>query len=472
MMESQDPTSRHKCLIYEGHPSEQLPVIVPLLLEGLKEKNRCLYLGDPEMVQMVQGALHQKGVDIAHETSRGSLVFSSDRSHLAGGGFNPEAMIAMLCRLIDQSLHDGFSGLYATGDMRWELGSDKNFERLQEYEARLENVLRDKPLKGICQYHKDTVPLRAIKDALMTHQSFYIGRALNENNLFYIPPELLLNEYPENKDRLAQWMWQQMTRIMHAEEQRDRSLRSLEELNKTLEQRVRERTADLEAFSYSVSHDLRAPLRAIDGFSKILLETNRQRLDEQGREMFDQVLSATSTMSQLIDALLELFHLSNCPMEYGYVDISKQSRILLERLQASEPRRSVSWKVEPGLDAVGDYRLLTAVLTNLISNAWKFTSKVPKAMIEIGLSENREDEGEKVFFVRDNGAGFNTEQKHRLFQAFHRLHSATEYPGSGVGLASVSKILARHGGRIWAESSVGEGATFYFALPNRSLADA
>src|SRR5688500_15938002 len=164
--------SRHKCLIYEGHPAEQLPVVVPLLLDGLRQNWRCLYLGDPEAVGLVDDALAKRGIDTRREIDRKALVLSSDRGHLGSDGrFDPVAMVDGLCSSIDEAVSDGFVGLCATGDMRWELGADENFERLLEYEARLERVFRDRPLRGICQYRRDIVPAYAVRDALSTHQA-------------------------------------------------------------------------------------------------------------------------------------------------------------------------------------------------------------------------------------------------------------------------------------------------------------
>src|SRR5687768_12690111 len=213
--------SRHKCLIYDGHPSEQLPVIVPLLQEGLRRSQRCLYLGDGETVSMVDAALKDKGVDTEREARRGALVYSSDRSHLKGG-FDPRAMVGMLRGLIDEAVRDGFQGLCATGDMMWELGSESNFDRLQEYEALLEQVFHEKPLMGICQYRRDTVPPRAIREALLTHRSVYVGAHLNRDNLFYMPPELLLpNADVRLREAQGEWMCQQITRVLQAEHKRD-----------------------------------------------------------------------------------------------------------------------------------------------------------------------------------------------------------------------------------------------------------
>jgi hypothetical protein len=203
--------SRHKCLIYGGHPSEQLPVIVPFLADGLTGNWRCLYLGSPEMVQMVEGSLPRHGIDTTSEMKRGALIFSSERGHLENGSFDPRAMIDGLRELIDDAMRDGFEGLCATGDMRWELGPDDNFDRLIEYEALLEQLFREKPLIGICQYHRDAIPPRTLKDALATHRSTYIGQTLNRDNLFYMPPEVLLESSDQPQEfKHGEWMCQQI----------------------------------------------------------------------------------------------------------------------------------------------------------------------------------------------------------------------------------------------------------------------
>ena len=478
--------SRHKCLIYDGHPSEQLPVIVPLLMDGLRENLRCLYLGNPEMIGMVDSALTAKGVDTAREVQRGALVLSSDRGHLEGGGFDPHGMVAMLRQIIDDAVRDGFRGLCATGDMMWELGNDGNFERLLEYEALLEQVFREKPLQGICQYHRDTVPAQAVRDALLTHRSAYIGHVLNRDNLFYVPPELLLESRDGSaRDKQGEWMCQQIIRILNAERKRDKALAALSdsearqrllaeelaEANRNLERRIRERTAqleavnkDLEAFSYSVSHDLRAPLRHVDGFSQMLLEDYGAKLDDGGRDTLQRVRSAVRHMGELIDGMLQLSRLGRKEIQREAVDLTRLAREVERDLRGLEPDRRVEVAVAEGLSCVGDRTLLRAALANLIGNAWKFTSKREKARIEVGKSG--EENGAPVFFVLDNGAGFNTQYAQKLFGVFQRLHSQEEFPGTGVGLATVQRIVQKHGGRIWAKSRPNEGAAFYFTLPD------
>jgi len=238
------------------------------------------------------------------------------------------------------------------------------------------------------------------------------------------------------------------------------------ELNVELEARVAERTRqleaankDLESFSYSVSHDLRAPLRAIDGFSQALVEDYDEKLDERARGYLDRVRKAAQRMADLIDALLRLAKVARASITFGDVDLSEAARVVVEDLREHEPDRALEVDIEPGLIASGEPNLLRNVLQNLIGNAWKFTRHSEPARIEIGRNEAGE------FFVRDNGAGFDMAYGNKLFGAFQRLHAADEYEGTGIGLATVARIVHRHGGAIRAEGAIGEGATFYFMLP-------
>jgi signal transduction histidine kinase/ligand-binding sensor domain-containing protein len=250
---------------------------------------------------------------------------------------------------------------------------------------------------------------------------------------------------------------------------RERTAEALRRLNLELEQRVKARTSqleaankELEAFSYSVSHDLRAPLRSIDGFSEALLEDYSARLDDDGKDYLNRVRAAAQRMGRLIDDMLNLSRVTRDEMRIGKVDLSRLAQEIADDLIAREPERDVVFTVAPGAMATGDARFLRIALENLLSNAWKFTSKSSRGEIEFG---SLEQDGQLVYFVRDNGAGFDMTYATRLFEAFRRLHGAHEYPGTGVGLAIVQRIIRRHGGRIWAESKVDQGATFYFVIP-------
>ncbi|HLP08610.1 MAG TPA: response regulator [Opitutaceae bacterium] len=253
-------------------------------------------------------------------------------------------------------------------------------------------------------------------------------------------------------------------------EVRKRAEAEIRRLNSELEERVRRRTAqlesanrELESFSYSVSHDLRAPLRSIDGFSQILEEDCRGKLDDEGKANLARIRSATQRMGELIDDMLQLSRNALKEMHFTSVDLSALARVVLSELQKTQPERRVELVIAPDLVAAADVGLMRVVLENLLGNAWKFTGKQADPRIEFGKMVR---DGAPVFFVRDNGSGFEMTYAHKLFGAFQRLHSSAEFSGTGVGLASVKRIIQRHGGEVWAEGEVNRGATFYFSLPS------
>jgi len=250
----------------------------------------------------------------------------------------------------------------------------------------------------------------------------------------------------------------------------ERKLAELEvsRLNAELEQRVRQRTLELEAanreleaFAYSVSHDLRAPLRGIDGWSLALMEDYAASLDDGARQYLNRVRAETQRMGSLIDDLLQLSRVSRGEMKLDHVDLTTLANQIVARLRDAQPERPLEFVIEPELVALGDSRLLEIALTNLLNNAVKFTGTRNQAVIEFGRLDK---EGEMAFYVRDNGVGFDTAYAGNLFGAFQRLHKVTEFPGTGIGLATVQRIVRRHGGRVWAEARVNRGATFSFTL--------
>jgi light-regulated signal transduction histidine kinase (bacteriophytochrome) len=239
---------------------------------------------------------------------------------------------------------------------------------------------------------------------------------------------------------------------------------------KKAEKEIKERTLELqtsnkelEAFSYSVSHDLRTPLRGIDGFSQAVLEDYADKLDDLGKNYLQRIRNATQRMGQLIDDMLSLSNISRIEMRREEVNLSDLATEVLTELQSNEPDRKVQWNVEQSLTAEGDPQLLRMVLANLLGNAWKYTSKTERPTIKFGSKLDKS--GKREFYVSDNGAGFDMAYADKLFGTFQRLHSIAEFPGSGVGLAIVHRVIQRHGGQVRGQGLLDRGATFYFSLP-------
>ncbi len=246
--------------------------------------------------------------------------------------------------------------------------------------------------------------------------------------------------------------------LLRTSEQEARDLADTRaELVRDLEHKNRE----LESFSYAVSHDLRAPLRRIESFSRAVQDSQAERLDADGRRYLDRVREASQQMSQLIDDVLYLARVTRAEMRDQEVDLSGLVTLWLERMREAERAREVEVKVRPGVMVAADGQLLRIAVENLLENAWKFTARTPAARIEFGQSNAG---GEPAYFIRDNGAGFDMAYADRLFGPFQRLHLASEFPGTGIGLATVQRIIHRHGGRVWAEGMLGQGATFHFTI--------
>jgi PAS domain S-box-containing protein len=255
-----------------------------------------------------------------------------------------------------------------------------------------------------------------------------------------------------------------VTSVVRDVTERRRTEERIRKLNEDLARRVAELAAvnkELEAFSYSVSHDLRAPLRSIDGFSQALMEEHAGTLDETALDYLQRIRAATQRMSELIDDLLDLSRVTRREMRHDDVDLSALAAGVMAELTKAAPERTAEVRIAEGLRGRGDPTLLRLVLENLLGNAWKFTARVTPARIEF---DAQSDGDHLTYYVRDNGVGFDMAYADKLFGAFQRLHAAHEFPGTGIGLATVQRIVLRHGGQVWALSEVGQGATFFFTL--------
>jgi signal transduction histidine kinase len=287
----------------------------------------------------------------------------------------------------------------------------------------------------------------------------------------------ILDDFSEEKTRLEETQRAVLNILDDFESEKDKVQLVNHQLAQEIEERKRVEmrvqgvniellaaNKELEAFSYSVSHDLRAPLRSIDGFSLALLDDYADKLDDEGKDYLRRVRAATQRMGVLIDDLLNLSRVTRAEMRLERADLEAIARSIGAELQKTQGERSVEFRIGEGLEAFVDSHLMSIVLENLLGNAWKFTSKRASACIEFNKTHF---EGRLTYYIRDNGAGFDPAYAHRLFGAFQRLHDKNDFPGTGVGLATVQRIIHRHGGRIWAESAVDRGATFFFTLSER-----
>lgn len=379
------------------------------------------YKGKPAVMGTIQDITERKKAEeslIASET-RYRRLFESAKDGILILDFDTGKVVDVnpfLLNLLDYSSQD------ILGRQLWEIGLFKDIVSSREAFTVLQN-------KGYIRY--EDLPLET-------------------RNKQRIDVEFVSNVYEVDHTKVIQCNIRDITQRKKTEEELRRYSSEIELANK-----------EMETFSYSVSHDLRAPLRGIDGFSNALLEDYSSKLDEKGKEYLNRIRESSQHMSQLIDGMLKLSRISRKEMHPDRVNLSSIVRSISEELKRSLPDRKAEFIIPQEIIAYGDKSLLDALLSNLLENAWKFTSKCNQTRIEFG---NLHQNGEVVYFIKDNGAGFDMHYSDKLFQPFSRLHNQKDFPGTGIGLANVQRIVRRHGGRVWAEGELNKGATFYFTL--------
>ncbi|MGC4095695.1 MAG: MEDS domain-containing protein [Nitrospira sp.] len=453
----------HCCLLYSSR-QDQVEATVPFLALGLERNERCVYVGDDDSIGQIRSGLKGAGVSLESELQKKRLILSSGHDYLESGRFDTDKMLSFLQQSYDSALKDGFAALRATGDVSWEVGPEKDFSNIVYYETLLDVFFLGKKMVGMCQYPKHKCPPEVISGILTSHKIAALDQVIC-SNFHYVPAEVLFEKDTKARhEKRVEWMTSQLMRARLAEE-------TIMQLNIDLERRVAERTAalndslqDVESFSRSVSHDLRAPIRGILGRSKIVLEDYGSVLDSQGREHLQRVVTAAERMDQLVEGMLKLARLSQHELSCQKVDLTQMVREIAAELAMTYPNRRVTFLAAEEVCVTGDPDLLRIVMTNLLNNAWKFTSKKKDARVQFGLVIK---DDQPIYFVKDNGAGFDESLAHKLFQTFERLHSTKDFDGTGIGLATVHRVVIRHGGKVWAEGKVDEGATFYFSLPDR-----
>ena len=450
---------RHLCNIYRNR-NEQFSLVADFMLDGLRKGHKCMYIVDENTKDDVLGAIKEKeGRDDGSMLD--NLIFlTKEDSYLKGGSFDPDRMIKLLQETQETALAEGFSEFWVSGEMTWIFSSLTDIRKLLEYESKLNYFFPNSKSIGICQYNENKFDAKTLWGVLNTHPVVGIYGELYENP-YYIPPEIYLAGISDNVSvAMYENARDDVVNRASVERERRRAESALREASK----RLTESNKELDAFSYSVSHDLRAPLRSMDGFSKVLLEDHADRIDDVGKDYLKRIRAASQLMGQLVDDLLKLSRISRSEMRVETVDLSELGREIAAQLRNSSPDRNVEFVIADGLVARGDPHLLKIAIDNLMGNAWKFTSRHPAARIEFGQDQT---DGKKAFFVKDDGAGFDMAYVGKMFAPFQRLHSSDEFPGSGVGLATVKRIIDRHGGMIWAEGAVEKGATFHFTMDNR-----
>ncbi|HEV2394730.1 MAG TPA: MEDS domain-containing protein [Verrucomicrobiae bacterium] len=487
----------HLCLFYEKEPAEQLPVLVPYIHEGLARDEQVIYIADDQPVEQLSSDLEHNGIDVAAARAKDRLRLWTRAEWRQPGALDASKKARQVRALIDEAAAAGFKGIRFAVEMTWILGPSISAGELELWEAMLnELLLREFPSRMICQYNLSWLGPEILLAALHTHPVAVLGEEFCRNWFYRAPLILGSHNRASEPSSLASpiagerispaaeldWMTLQLRSARETEKQREELVRSrmelaeaergraqLARLNEALEQRVQERTASLrealrqmEEFSYSISHDLRAPLRAMQGFAKAVQEDYSERLDGRGREFLECIVRSSLRMDRLIQDILSYSRLGRLGPQLCPVALDSFARELVgqfAKLHAPHARITLD---RPLLPVLGHESSLSQVLSNLLHNSVKFVASgiAPRVRLWTELR------GERVrLWVEDNGIGIKPAHQGRLFRLFVRLHSQEKFEGTGLGLAIVRRSVEKMGGTVGVESDGRTGSRFWIELP-------
>ncbi|MGH7787172.1 MAG: sensor histidine kinase, partial [Candidatus Binatia bacterium] len=464
------PWGTHLCHFYETK-QDLLDTLVPYFSTGLANDESCLWVvSEPLTQEEAADALRQAVPELDRLMAEQRMeILPHDQWYLDGDALDLERASQGWQAKCDRALAQGHAGLRAAGMAAWL--SKNDWRDFADYEYALSAAIVDRRLLVLCTYPLASSGATEVLDVVRAHH-VAVSRRRGDWEVVETP------DLKQAKQVIAQLNAELEQRVTERTEQLTLANQRLERevadrrhaeaevrrLNAELERRVAERTAQLEvanqelqAFSHAVSHDLRAPLRRIQGFCRLLQETYAPVLDEEGRHYLDRIHASTQQLEALVHDLLRLSRVARQDMVWRPVDLSGLVREIAAELQRGDPQRRVELRIAPGLVAQGDAALLRIALENLVANAWKFSATRASARIEFGADQTAEG---PAYYVRDDGVGFDMAEAERLFVPFSRLHGA-EFEGTGIGLTTVQRIIRRHGGRVWVEAAIDRGATFY-----------